>query len=237
MDTKEQVIQLLKQGKNVKEIQTELNISEYMWKKLGFVGIPKYNNIFLELNEISTYWLGFLWADGSLTKNSLELEINSNDEEHLNKFKDLFTYISTPSVFRRCRHNSNTSRVIITDRNIASTLRNLGFGKKSERVVPNIPKELMQHFIRGYFDGDGSCIIRNHNGNVEYRADISGTLQFIDFIKQFLINPSYEEVVENKTWTSKRIYWYSKQSVTELLNYLTENSTIKLERKYSPLPQ
>ena len=34
----------------------------------------------------------------------------------------------------------------------------------------------MQHFIRGYFDGDGSCIIRNHNGNVEYRADISGTL-------------------------------------------------------------
>ena len=37
---------------------------------------------------------------------------------------------------------------------------NLGFGYNktyAELHIPNIPRELIRHFVRGYFDGDG-CI-------------------------------------------------------------------------------
>lgn len=234
---KEQVINLLKQGKSVKEIQSELNLSEWMWRKMGCNNIPKYKNIFNNIDETSAYWLGFLWADGSLSKNTLELEINSKDEDHLIKFKDLFIEINEPKIYRRCRNNAFTSRVAITCKNIAKSLRDLGFDLKGKRIIPNINKDLISHFIRGYFDGDGSCIIRNYNGNFEYRLDISGPLEFIDFIKPFLPENSNEEIIKNKTWISKRLYWYSKEKIIDVLKYLTDSETIKLERKYTPLLQ
>lgn len=232
---KEQIINLMKEGMSVKDIQETLGISEYKWKKLGMTNISKYTNIFSEINEESAYWLGFLWADGSLTKNTLELEVKTDDEAHLQKLVNALSYISIPKISRRTRHNAITSRISVTDKLIATTLRELGFDLKSKRIIPNISDNMLQHFIRGYFDGDGSCIVRDHNGNIEYRADISGPKEFIEFIQPYLPESSNEEIIENKTWVSKRIYWYSKEKVLSVLQYLIQNSTIKLERKYSPM--
>lgn len=240
MNMKELIVKLLNEGKKVKEIQQELGISEWEWSKQGYSKIPKpskYNNIFSDINEISAYWLGFLWADGSLSNNVLELEIKSTDEEHLLKLVNSLTKLSTPSVYRRTRHNASTSRISITDKCIANSLRELGFNKKSIRIIPNIPENMIVHFIRGYFDGDGSYQYRVHNGSEDYRADISGPKEFIEYIEQYLPEISNSEIINNKTWTSKRIYWYGKKNVSSLLNYLSKNSTIKLERKYPPMLQ
>lgn len=228
---KEEIIQLLKDGKSVEDIMNSLNISEYFWRKLGMTKLPKYNNIFENLDEISSYWLGFLWADGSLTKNTLELEININDLDHLKTFTNLLAKIKTPTIHIRNRNNATTCRISIGDKNIADSLRSLGFDKKGKRIKPEISDDLMIHFIRGYFDGDGSVsIIQN-----EMRADLSGPKEVIDLIKKYLPKESNSEVIINKSWTSKRLYWYSKLEVLNLLQLLSNKSSIKLERKYTAL--
>lgn len=229
---KNKVIELLKQGKLITEIKKELNIKDREWKSLGLSNISKYNNIFGTINEVSAYWLGFLWADGSLSGNVLELEINTNDEEHLKKFTEAFSYIKTPPIVRRERHSAYTSRTYFGSKEVHDSLIELGFNKKGIRIVPNIPQEFLIHFIRGYFDGDGSYQYRVHNGIEEYRLDISGPKEFIEYIEPFLPKCSNCEVIHNKSWDSKRIYWYGKENVINLLKLLSDNSTIKLERKY-----
>jgi len=47
-------------------------------------------------------------------------------------------------------------------------------------VWPSIPKKYISHFIRGYFDGDGSASVENNGqGYVRTRANIRGPKLFL----------------------------------------------------------
>lgn len=223
-------IELLKQGYSVTEILDKLQITEHSWRKLGMTKLPKYKNIFEEINEVSAYWLGFLWADGSLTGKSLELELNISDLEHLKLFVQSVSLIKSPKIYIRNRNNSDTCRINFSDTSIANSLNELGFNKKGIRCAPNINDEYMVHFLKGYFDGDGSFIERIHNGNIEFRADLCGPINFINYILKYLPNPTYSEIINNKKWQSKRIYWNGESSAKTIISYFN-NSVIKLQRK------
>ena len=194
-----------------------------------------FNNIFEKIdNEVSAYILGYYWADGSLYKNTLELELQESDVDILNYFNKVICNNSR-KIYYRFRHNSGTYRLLIVDKLISNSLRELGFKNKNERMIPKINEDMMVHFIRGYFDGDGCYMCRLKGSKKEYRADISGRKKFIELIEKFLPNFDSCEIVENKTCISKRIYYHGIESVSNFLNYLSKNSSIKLERKYPVL--
>ena len=109
-------------------------------------------------NEEKAYWLGFLFADGyvSLKTNLIELSLQLNDKNHLEKFK-LFI-----SAKQNITEDSFRCRITISNKHLKETLINLGCTpQKSNNIrFPKIDKNLYPYFIRGYFDGDGS-ISRN----------------------------------------------------------------------------
>ena len=87
---------MYKEGKSGTEIAKSLNTHRsVVYRKLNKIGIkiPNYHNslkfdntVFDIINtEEKAYWLGFLYADGSVSKNRnvVELSLKGSDIEHL----------------------------------------------------------------------------------------------------------------------------------------------------------
>lgn len=224
-DVKEKVIELYKKGKLKKEIMEELNISEH--------SIAKFfkNNLIYRFNEdcfenIDTeekaYWLGFLWADGNISKHAIFLELQGSDVDHLIKFRNFLgnNYQEFDKTKGNCIRLRANSKKIIED------LIKLGFGLKDDRVViPELSPELLNHFIRGYFDGDGHIRVKDNRFE---GCDISGRIMFIDNLNKH-VNFEREEL---HSTNSKRIYAHKKTAL-DFINKLYINSTVYLDRKYS----
>ena len=69
---------------------------------------------------------------------------------------------------------------------MAQSLINLGCVPRKSLIItlPDIPKNLMHHFIRGYFDGDG-CIMRL-KGNRVNSAFTCGSRVFLEELLKIL---------------------------------------------------
>ena len=94
---KEAILRLISQHLSGKEISKRLNISRrtlynYMAKfnidsiKLSYIDDSVFDKID---TEEKAYWLGFLYADGSISSSSyqIELSLSSVDVNHIKKFK------------------------------------------------------------------------------------------------------------------------------------------------------
>ena len=103
------------------------------------------------------YWLGFLTADGGIIKNAktyaLRLELAEKDGEHVRLFVQAMGSDKPPWNRRGCVGISLDSWRLV------ESLERLGIGqRKSATVEPwDGPADLMPHYWRGLFDGDG-CI-------------------------------------------------------------------------------
>ena len=76
------------------------------------------------------------------------------------------------------------------------------------------------------------------NSSTEYRVDIAGRKDFIEFIEQYLPACSRYEIINWKTCVSKRIYYFGKEKVKNFLNIIKPtniNEDMFLERKHPVL--
>lgn len=106
-------------------------------------------------DEYAAYWLGFIFADGSVVGNVLRVDLSSKDKNHLYKLRR-FLQSSQPLYERK---NRNTHGLAICSKMTVSNLHQLGCmpRKTYDLSYPDfLPQNLERHFIRGFFDGDGS---------------------------------------------------------------------------------
>ena len=183
--------------------------------------------------EMKAYWLGFLYADGSVgsKENKIELGLAEKDLKHLEKFKN-FMEINNKISYRE---NSKSYRLSFRSDNCKADLIKQGCLPKKSLILnfPNenqVPKNLMKHFIRGYFDGDGWFT----NTDSCFQVGIIGTE---NFIKGFL-NIIDIENKQNKIFKvhrengAKRYVFSSYNDVLNFLNWIYKDATIYLDRKY-----
>ena len=113
-------------------------------------------------NKINTskkaYWLGYLYADGYLinTNKTKGIRLTSKDYELIKKFK---INISSNHIIRKTIVNDvNYYFLVIYSKLITKQLTNQGIETNKSFIIkfPKLNKPLIRHFIRGYFDGDGS---------------------------------------------------------------------------------
>ncbi len=186
-------------------------------------------------NEFKAYWLGFLYADGCISRNTLILRLSSKDELHLEKFKN---FLESDAIIKKGKQNSfgiNTEyvEIRINSKKIVQDLINLNcyYCKSLILIFPSssiVPSELLNHFVRGYFDGDGSISLTKED---QYTVSFQGTEDFLNNLKNiFNINVKLEKRKE----TSKVYYirFGGNLQVIEKLNWLYNNANIYLERKY-----
>ena len=189
-------------------------------------------NIFSKIdNEVSAYWLGFLYADGynHTKKSSVTLCLHNLDINMLEKFS---LFLETDKPIRR--NTENSSKVVIENKKISKDLEKLGViqAKTHKIEFPNFLDEKMEkHFIRGYFDGDGS-ITYGRKLNVSATISLVSTKNFLDEIcKRIEIHFNYTKRHKNK---EDNIYTINSGGICNILkfyNYLYKDSNIFLLRK------
>lgn len=134
------------------------------------------------------YVLGFIYSDGCITDydHSYNVSISQHkDEEYLmNKITSLFPF------FHCVEDKSKTSYKILCCHSKDFYMDLLHNGVLPQKSVdnrfnlrfPTIPQYLYHHFIRGYFDGDGS-VYKQKVGNTKFEIGGSCYYMITDIIK------------------------------------------------------
>lgn len=155
-------------------IAKQLNISnQAIYERLNRIGITKTINykdiaeqnrkfyvdysMFNPLTQIGSYYLGLLYADGSLyaknkTPNVISLALNNKDSDIIHQFKQDIKYNGKLTPFE------DAQRIAISNITLAARLCQLGMkpGENYKRTIPILESKNRPHFVRGFLDGDGS---------------------------------------------------------------------------------
>ena len=150
--------------------------------------------------EEKAYWLGFLAADGWIGKNDkanagvVGVELQYGDINHLKKFNKaiqgnykITDRWKTCSISTNKEKKNHTCVLRIFSLTMYNALVNLGFtnNKSFDYSIPLIPQELIRHFIRGYFDGNGCFSFSKHRLNVSFAtASEKINIELIGCLKQ-----------------------------------------------------
>lgn len=196
------------------------------------------------------YWLGFLSSDGfiqSKRKHSsykVGISLAKQDENHLYKFRD-FIHGDMPIKTYECkvgyRPGAIYSKILITGDKFAEDLIKHGVVEHKSEILlpPNIDTNLRRHYIRGYFDGDGSIWSQTNSRGVnkQYSASFIGTESVLKFIQSELMdakvikrlypmNPRHEgdSVLQFKFGGNK--------TFGRFMEYIYSNATVYLDRKF-----
>jgi hypothetical protein len=200
-----------------------------------------YNETAFELitNEQQSYWLGFLYADGYIhsKKNLIEINLALKDEIHLKKFKDYISPLKPILYFNNNGYKKNSPAVkfAIWNKKIRNDLISLGcIPRKTfslEFPTKNkISNDLIHHFIRGYFDGDGCVGIYSYNNVKQYLFQLDSSLKFLTECQK-IFNHSHFRCKIKPHSTIFRLASSGKKNVFNIGEYLYKDSTIFLERK------
>lgn len=189
-------------------------------------------HFFDEYNENSCYWAGFIAADGYVRSDraAVTIHLSSADYEHLLKLAKLTNYEGSVKL------NKNECYITFAGKWFKNAL------DKNFDIHPNktfdvtisdkIPKDMIKHFIRGYFDGDGSV---THVDNYLRINFTSGSETMLKQIMSFIYNNNV--VVRNKTGVPP-IYGYvinySCSAAHKILDILygCSSELARLDRKY-----
>lgn len=139
------------------------------------------------------YVLGFFAADGCMSKNKRGahfIEFQSIDKEIIYKIRDALKSNLKIGEYQSEHKNYNRRYSLqIGSKKIFNDLIKLGMTPNKSLTIklPTIPEKYFQHFVRGYFDGDGnvtiSTYVRANRNNKKSRTILSG---FISGSKKFL---------------------------------------------------
>lgn len=183
-------------------------------------------------SEEKAYILGLLYADGTMVRSrcghQISLTLQEADRDILDKISDLIApdkpllYIAP----RSDRYSSNGQyRFNISSKDMCDDLEFIGFNNKSS--MPMINEDLIPHFIRGYFDGDG-CISISSRGDCEFfiMAEEGMLNSFKELIPLEFPDPKH---VKSNMFKIRKS---GKNNLNIIFEYLYTDASIFLNRKF-----
>jgi hypothetical protein len=223
--------------------------------------MKEFNKNFFEIidSEPKAYILGILYADGYNWTNGknkyVSLSLIEEDLELLNKINFKLGGVHSIYSFKSKHTNwKNYNRLQINSKKISKDLELLGCVQNKSKILqfPTfISNELIHHFIRGYFDGDGSvwegkrhkAIVKDKLTKSGFREkiihnvkfNITGTESMIIGIQKVMVDNNICK--KNKLNKSKNINnciqleYSGRQQMKKFYSWLYKDSTIYMERK------
>lgn len=199
-------------------------------------------------DERKAYWVGFILADGSIHRreyqrgtytNILRIELKISDKYLL---EELAKDLKSDKLVKECRDDrlrgkfkpKHNGYITFSSKKIGDDLSKYGVVPNKTlklKELPDIKKELMPHFIRGYFDGDGSVYINSKTKAI--RTAFYGTDDFIKNIHSFLkeeLNLRDKKIYRQKE-AQVSFVSYAKEDSEKIYRYMYKESTICLKRK------
>lgn len=196
-------------------------------------------NFFSDIKtEEQAYWLGFLFADGCISKtdngcsreNRITIAQSVKDFPHLKLFAESIDISEKEIKFYTPNGSYSQTEMVkinINSMKMADDLKSLGFsGKKDQRVnIPSIERPLIRHFIRGFFDGDG-CVSGN-TFEITSSGEIPIRIQEI-LITELCFNKTKIRFTKN----SYNLRYGGKNQLKKIFHYLYDDANFYLKRKY-----
>jgi len=190
------------------------------------------DNFFNKIDcQKKAYILGFIASDGTVAKNNaITISIKKIDIDILEKMRD-FILKDLPIAYGSASKKDFVTLRLCSkqmSKDICKWLK-IHPGKKDFIVqLPNLDKEMQWHFLRGYFDGDGSVGIKKRRYKDKMHLYLTSNIASTSIeIKQQI-----KELVGFGGVYAMAIYWSHSQSMN-FLSRLYKNSSIQMNRKYN----
>ena len=252
-----------KSGKSIKKLSEENNVSQKFISELFInLGIKNPGRRKYSLNEeyfdiIDTqdkaYYLGLLYADGcnNVSRNAIHLDLQIDDREIIEKFsEDIGSNRPLRQIIKRDSYIGD--RLIKADnikpqiglelssKHLSNSLVKRGMVQNKSLVLtfPDIPDFLHSHFIRGYFDGDGSFYTFQDNGLLRCGFKIISTFDFCNSVNKIFqnklgVNLSLQLAHPEENDITSVLQTLSKKNVIKIMDWLYYDANRYLERKHS----
>jgi intein-encoded DNA endonuclease-like protein len=205
LEDEQSVIEKYQNGERITNIRKICQISsktiKYILNKNGIPIKDKYDrrgrksldiDYFCKIDtEEKAYFLGLLYTDGYLDEKNgrIEIGLHNKDLYILEAFEKA---VKSERSIRKLK-KKDFSILTLCSRKMTNDLKNLGlFQRKSLTLkFPSydfVPKNLMPHFIRGAFDGDGCVSVIKIKNRETFRAGVNfvGSEFFINGISNYL---------------------------------------------------
>jgi hypothetical protein len=245
-----------------KEIAVKLNLSQNTlsyfihktWGRKNFSEAKKKyklnESIFNIIDEEwKSYFLGWMFTDGNLykkaKKNTISLCITESDKYILDYFNCKIFNCTKPLNYRKERLKKGTNylckplwRFQIDSKMLIKTFENLGIVENKSLII-QFPKyielDLMKHFIRGVFEGDG-CISVNRIEPNRRICFFSASQNFIKDLQTFLKDQlQIDSKIAIKQNPKNNLYilsFFKKADILKFKNYIYKDCEMYLKRKY-----
>ena len=237
------------------EISQRLNRSENaIHLQASRMGLKKYPytcdyHYFDDIDtEEKAYWLGFLTADGWISKNDKNnagvtgIELQYGDIDHLKKFnKSIGGNYQITDRWKPCKISSHPDKkhhtcvIRIFSLTMYNSLVEKGFTKDKsyDCCIPPLRQDIIRHYLRGYFDGDGCLCFTNKSFHINFTTaskllsdDVASVLKSNNF------NVNENIYVNSFGTTMYKIDIYRTQDKINFLDWIYKDCNIYLDRKY-----
>lgn len=191
-------------------------------------------------SEEKAYWLGFLYADGYVAyRGVVQIALKQDDVEHLKKFRTAMgdeTVLITP-----CK-KTKSHGMFFSSVKLAEDLTKLGCMQRKSLKLEfptelQVPERYLNHFMRGYFDGDGCMYVSDDLK--DYTFSVLGTPEFLEGYDRVLLEHMTRNEAHPHTsrddWNeqTEESYFCAIKDIEEIYSFLYKDATIYLERKKS----
>lgn len=243
-----EAIELYKQGMSIKKISERLQLSR---KSLGLYFKEKDIKLRTETNQVlvnytlnenffkiintekKAYWLGFIYADGSVRNDAgshqLNIELNQIDFNHLKKFRrDIESNkpIKTRKTREMCSISINSKKLVTDLFNIGCIENKTENGFLNENILNDDLSK--RAFLRGFLDGDGYIEKNQSRYRIIYTIKSERLVDLtVDLLKQFDIHTRVDDCK-----TFYRVVVERKGDFFKILDLLYKDANVYLDRKY-----
>lgn len=202
--------------------------------------------------EEKAYWLGFIFADGyisysekNMKKGQLAttyctgIKLQWSDREHLKKFNKsisgnykVFKETSHPDGFRQ--KITEAAKILVYSQQMYNDLNKYFDRDKTYTAkFPDIQDDLMRHFIRGYFDGDGCLSLIDEKVYVKF---LGASKEFHEGLKNVLYKNNFIFTSSSKinSYETEMYYISINRNLEKIkfLDWIYQDCNIYLDRKY-----
>ena len=188
--------------------------------------------------EEKLYLLGLLFADGCNSGDNISIGLSGDDRYLLERISEQIYENHRPLIVSKLSNkNSNyqdSYRLYICGREVCKKFEEKGLSKNKTYNLkfPDIVDDefKFKHFLRGYFDGDGSVIIQKDRISFSI-VGYSSFLSELKFNMEKYINIKIVNKIYDTSSFAKELKISSRSIVRKIYKFMYNESTIYLSRK------
>jgi len=192
------------------------------------------------------YVLGLLWADGYLInkgKNPYKISIEMKEED-LSTLVPVFETFGKWTVSKRQRPKRKPQLILSTsNKELYLFLEAHGYCNKktgSTKILDHIPENLQRYWIRGFFDGDGCCYIKQSLSlyQVSFAGHYEQDWEFLQSLQK-LIPLTIVRRIQNNSSRSSFVRFQGKEKLCLFAEFIYPNLLFDfgLKRKFDKFNQ